>query len=389
MRVTVVVSSISRRAGGLFESVRRLSQVVYQSGHPHVVLSMRDRFTENDRDSWSPLQPRTSRIVGPYAFGCSPGLKRRIFESNPNIVHQHGIWMFPSIACLQWARQSRQPYVVSSHGMLDPWALRHSRFKKALASFVYQRQHLESAACIRALNEEEAIAVRRLGIDRPICVIPNGIEMPVDGDSSSAPAWAGSLPPESKVLLYLGRLHPKKNLLNLIAAWRSATRREANRKNWHLVIAGWDQSGYEKHLMDAAGLAEDSRIVFAGPQFDQEKLATFRRANAFVLPSLSEGLPMTVLEAWSYSLPVVMTDYCNLPVGFRRDAAIRVDADVETISAGLTRLFEMNDADRVAMGARGAALARESFSWRSVGSQMIEVYRWVLCGTPKPSSIFD
>ena len=68
----------------------------------------------------------------------------------------------------------------------------------------------------------------------------------------------------------------------------------------------------------------DASVVFLGPQFGAEKSECYRACDAFILPSLSEGLPMTVLEAWSYAKPVLMTAECNLPEGFAAGAAVRI-----------------------------------------------------------------
>jgi poly(glycerol-phosphate) alpha-glucosyltransferase len=96
---------------------------------------------------------------------------------------------------------------------------------------------------------------------------------------------------------------------------------------------------------------------------------------------------MSVLEAWSYGLPVVMTPECNLPEGFAADAAIRIDTSAESIAEGLSTLFSMNDADLMTMGAKGRGLVEERFTWKSVAAQMREVYDWMLGGGVAPSSV--
>src|SRR5262249_14830197 len=105
------------------------------------------------------------------------------------------------------------------------------------------------------------------------------------------------------------------------------------------------------------------------------------------LPSLSEGLPMTVLEAWSYAKPVLMTPECNLPEGFSADAALRIGSSAYQIAAGLNQLFEMSDDDRAAMGTRGRTLVARQFSWPRIGEQMRTVYEWALSGGPRPESV--
>jgi poly(glycerol-phosphate) alpha-glucosyltransferase len=125
-------------------------------------------------------------------------------------------------------------------------------------------------------------------------------------------------------------------------------------------------------------------VLFTGPLFNGKKDNALRSAEAFVLPSYSEGLPVAVLEAWAYRLPVLMTPQCNLPEGFVEGAAIRVDANVESLSHGVRTLFRMSESERERMGARGRRLVEERFSWPRAAEQMVGVYQWVLGGGPRP-----
>src|SRR5204863_365237 len=150
-----------------------------------------------------------------------------------------------------------------------------------------------------------------------------------------------------RTLLYLGRLHPKKNILNLIRAWNQTSKTQrGSRDRWILAIAGWDQGGYETELKN---IADGASVVFLGSQFGAEKRECYRTCDAFILPSLSEGLPMTVLEAWAHAKPVLMTPECNLPEGFEANAALRIGTTSEEIAAGLRQLVEISADDRAAM----------------------------------------
>lgn len=122
--------------------------------------------------------------------------------------------------------------------------------------------------------------------------------------------------------------------------------------------------------------SENADVVFYGPAFGEEKEALLRSAAAFVLPSFSEGLPMSILEARAYNLPVVMTPECNLPEGFACRAAheIRNGEMGKSNWDGLRELFEMSDADRREMGRRGRHLVEEKFTWPKVAAQMKALY---------------
>jgi poly(glycerol-phosphate) alpha-glucosyltransferase len=253
-------------------------------------------------------------------------------------------------------------------------------WKKRIAALLYENQHLREAACLRALSEAEAQAIRSYGLRNPICVIPNGVDLPDLRESN-----AKSQPANRKTLLYLGRLHPKKNISNLIRAWSQIfSSQRCSGDHWILAIAGWDQGGYESELKR---IAADGSVVFLGPRFGADKSECYRACDAFILPSLSEGLPMAVLEAWSYAKPVVITPECNLQEGFEASAALRIGTTPKEIAAGLKVLRKMSDDDRIAMGARGRDLVGKNFSWPRTGEQMRSVYEWMLGGGQAPETV--
>lgn len=415
MRIAVVTGSVSRLAGGFFHSVRRLHQCLAQlPGVGVEVLTLEDAFTTEDLPLWAPLPVRTFACRGPRQFGFSPRLTAALGASEVDLVHSHGIWMHSSMSVAAWQRRTRRPCVISPRGMMDPWALSHSRWRKRLAGWLFENANLRNAACLHALCESEARAIRAYGLKNPVAIIPNGMDLPplLDGPdvgvSASAPrTWQRG----RKVLLYLGRLHPKKGLVNLLRAWNIVAHSQPSAAaDWVLAVAGWDQAGHEAELKNLAGdlglswwdartdgdeegkrpessVAESSSVVFLGPQFDVAKTQCYRMCDGFILPSLSEGLPMVVLEAWAWGKPVLMTPECNLPEGFEFDAAIRIEATVESIAAGLGELFSAGPDVLRTLGANGRELVARRFAWPKIAADMQEVYTWALGGGPKPDIV--
>ena len=123
--------------------------------------------------------------------------------------------MYSSLASTRWARKHHKPLIVSAHGMLDSWAVKNSGIKKRIAGILYEDAHLRQARCLHALSDGEAMAFRGYGLRNPICVIPSGIDLPRTR-LNDAPSWYDTLPRGAKVLLYLGRIHPKKGLRALV-----------------------------------------------------------------------------------------------------------------------------------------------------------------------------
>jgi poly(glycerol-phosphate) alpha-glucosyltransferase len=290
--------------------------------------------------------------------------------------------------------------------MLDPWAMKNSRWKKLLAWRMFEEEHLRSARCLRALCVSEADSIRQLRLKNDVAIIPNGIDLPSGAPIAAAP-WQGIIEPGRKVLLFLSRIHPKKGLINLLKAWAKNRKSEIGKRQseeWVLAIAGWDQGGHEQELKklatelsvawtDIRDLGKNPQIrtsvslLFLGPQFNENKDACYHHCDAFVLPSFSEGLPMVVLEAWANSKPVIMTPECNLPEGFLANAAIKVEATEASIRAGLDELWQMTPADRAAMAKRAHDLVVERFTWSQVANQLQAVHKWILGGGAKPDCV--
>lgn len=389
VRIGVLTASISRRAGGLFLSVRSLARELVQGGCSVRIFSVADQFSDEDSAQWNNLDLCILTPRGPGFCGYAPALSSALEGANLDLLHTHGLWMYPSVAGWRWSKRGHRPLVVSPRGMLDPWAVQNSAWKKRLAGVVFEKAHLRRAACIHALCRSEYESIRKYGLGNPVAVIPNGVSLPDPQRVPSNPEWAASLPASSTVLLFLGRIHPKKGLVHLLYAWAEARRRApATADSWFLVVAGWDQGG---HLTDLNRLAEElgihQSVRFVGPQFGEQKSASLTRADSFILPSFSEGLPMAVLEAWSHRLPVLMTPQCNLPEGFRAEASIRMEPERVSIATALITLFKLSEGDRLEMGQRGRRLVEERFTWPIVAEQMRDVYAWALGQAPRPACL--
>jgi glycosyltransferase involved in cell wall biosynthesis len=417
MKTLCVLESVSRADGGIFEAERALQCALAEREGVEVrVVGVRDEFTDVDLAKWGALRPRVAALRGSLGFGYAPGLAD-LLDADVDLAYAATLWKYPSWAVLNWQKKTRKHVVVAPHGSLDAWALNNSRWKKRVAAWFFKDEQLRRANCFRALCAAEADAIRAYGLPQRIEVVPNGVELPEELTTESTKG--------KKSLLFLGRIHPKKGLVGALRAWAAIQNSKSkihNSKQWQFVIAGWDQGGHEGELkalcaelglrITDCGSAEDLKlnsyklrteraldiqgglrpengasrrltlpdvdVVFFGPAFGEEKDALLRSADAFILPSFSEGLPMSVLEAWSYGLPVVMTPECNLPEGFASDAALEIRSGEGSFQEGMRTLIEMTNHERAAMGMRGRRLVEDRFTWPKVAAQMKALYEEVL-----------
>lgn len=386
MRVCHVTGVLSSNGGGVVEAVAGLSQAMQRGqGCEARLLGIEDRKGGTPRPIPG-VRIDVLPVRGPAAFSYAPAMPAVLDEVD--LVHLHGLWLYASLAATRWTSRTGRPRIISPHGMLDAWAMRRAYWKKRLALFCYEGANLRGAACLHALSRGERDAIRDFGLTNPVCVIPNGVHIPAPW-TGPPPAWRAALPTDAKVLVYLGRLHPKKGLLDLLQAFAMTERDHAKQPDgWYVAIAGWDQEGHRAELESCAGaFGITHRVRFIGPQFGADKDATLNAADAFVLPSMSEGLPIAVLEAWASGLPALITPQCNLPEGEAAGAAIPIVVGAEGVATGLRRLFALSDDERRQIGARGRALVADRFTWDSVAERMVAVYAWMLGRAPAPSTV--
>ena len=363
MRIGLLTASASRAGGGVFEAVVLQADMIAQAGGVPVVFALHDADSARDRTRFGDAEVSYARVTGPAQIGFAPELSPLLAEANLDLLHLHGIWMYPSRAGATWAGLTGRPYLVSPHGMLDPWITARGRWKKALARFGYERASWRQAFSFHALTEREADDVRReTGRDETI-VIPNPGPEPV--------TQIGEMPPPR--IGYLGRIHPKKNLVALIDGWQMLHESGALPGGAELTIAGWGDDADVAVLRDRLAGAPDS-ARFVGPLFGADKAELFASSRFMALPSHSEGLPMGMLEAWASGTPTLMTAECNLPEGFAAGAAIDCGYDGQTIATAIRKALEMDEIAWRMMADAARDLAASRFARDAIAARWAAAY---------------
>ena len=292
----------------------------------------------------------------------------------PDIMHDNGIWMPHNhyIARIAWRRGIAR--VVSTRGMLEPWATAHKRLKKAAAWRLYQKRDLEQAALLHATSEAEAANLRSRGLGRTVTVIPNGVDIP------PLPDGATSKEKSSKTALFVGRLYPVKGLPTLIKAWGRAMP-----TGWKLVIAGPDEAGHLgelKRLVAAQRL--EQTISFVGAVAGDAKRSLFLDADLFVLPTHSESFGMAVAEALSYGVPVLTTTAAPWPLLEESGCGWRVAPDFEGMTHGLAAATSTERELLASMGERGREVVAERFKWNAVAARFSSEYTRIISENVRP-----
>jgi glycosyltransferase involved in cell wall biosynthesis len=370
-RIGLLTASASRLGGGVFEAVVAQAALIRDLGAVPVVIALRDVFSETDARRFTGIELHHADVLGPGFFGYAPRLGAILDAARLDLLHLHGIWMYPSQAASGWAARSGQPLLISPHGMLDPWITSRGRWKKALARAGYERRAWGRAAAFHALTAREGADIARESGRGDSLVIAN----------PAPPADPAPTKARARQVAYLGRIHPKKNLLALIEAWALLEAQGALPADARLTIAGWGDSADVAALQARLAAAPPS-ASFVGPQFGADKARLLSGARFLALPSHSEGLPVAVLEAWAAGTPVVMSAECNLPSGFEQGAALDSGFTPATIAAALHRALTLSEAEWLAMAGAAQALAAGPFSAAAIAGQWEAAYAGLMQGSP-------
>jgi poly(glycerol-phosphate) alpha-glucosyltransferase len=363
-RIGLLSTAASRAGGGVFEAIVAQCGVLRRIGFEPVVIALADPHDAEDHKRMD-AEVIAVRPSGPVTIGYAPGLAKALGEARLDLLHLHGIWQYPSAAAAHWAKRTRRPYLISSHGMLDPWIVEKGQLKKALARLAYENRSWRQADAFHALTRDEASDIAAVTGRGDCVVIPNAVEPGLTGLQ------------REPVLAYVGRIHPKKNLEGLVEGWKLA-RDALAPLGARLRIAGWgadeDVAALRKQITAAGG----DDIEFIGPAFGAEKAALLGSARFLALASHSEGLPMGVLDAWATGTPTLMSRHCHLPEGFEAGAALDCGTDPATIADCLRAAARLSESQWEAMSDAGLRLTRETFSPDAVSQRWEEAYSGLL-----------
>ena len=380
MNILILTYSVTRTAGGVFDAVRDLFVNSVFKNHQLKIFSFVDENVDKDRPSWKGIP---MKLFKPFPMLFSPKIRSALLKESPDIFHMEALWRYPQLLMVTWKKCKKAPIVCTPHGMLDPYIINNQGMVKRFISNTFFQKSLEAVDCYHALCKKELEDIRAYGLKQPVAIIPNGINLP-DPDLKFEKI------DQKKHLLYLGRLHKKKGVDLLLKAL-AAINNERNGllEGWQIDLVGWDHEGCKAELEKiVADNHLDNMVVFHGGLFGEDKQRMYANADGYILPSHGEGLPMTVLEAWAWKIPVIMTPECHLPEGYSANAAIEINDNVESVCDGLKTFLGMSDKERQSMGMCGYDLVRADFTWDVSAQKMIQVYEWLLGNRIKPDFVY-
>lgn len=369
MNLLQIVPRVDQEAAGPSYSVPRLCQELAARGHEVELSCIAARESiPGVRLDLHPGWPILKRFE--VSTSLARALRRK--AGQVDIVHNHSLWSMVNVASGLMVPGRHAKLVTSPRGTLSPWALSRTRHLKRVLKPLQWRA-LERADLLHATSDVEHDEIRALGLGAPIVIAPNGIDIP---------EWVTpGLATESRIALFLSRIHPKKGIDRLLMAWQQL---QDTHPNWRLRIVGRGETVHVREVVALAQSLKLERVDFPGPFYGGSKADAYFSSDLFVFPSHSENFGMVVAEALAHGCPVIASRGAPWE-GLEREACgWWVEHDVETLAATMDAAMRLPRIDLQAMGERGRAWMQRDFSWESVAERLEAAYEWLLSGGAAP-----
>ena len=364
-RVAIVLDSL--RAGGKERVVATLARQLHRDGLGVSVISLHGDNGLTGNLAAAGVDVHLIRSSKRWDLSAIGRLRRLLQRLRPDVINVHDRFSLPYVVAAR-ALIARVPIVMSCHGLLMS-SLRPTRAQYLAARRV-------DAFTAVSLDVAEAYG-HFFSSPAAFELTPNGIE-PVITDAEAGRNVRGELgiAPDAFVFLAVGAVKPEKGYEDLLTACGQFGNDGQPRA--HVVIAGSQAdepyAGQLQQIVDAEGLA--AAVHFIGHRDDVEAL--YSAADAFLLPSRSEGLPLALLEAMSAGLPVVATAVGGVPSVLGTDAGLLIEPNQpQQLAQAMTRLLD--DAGlRDGLSQRAAAAVSVDHNAETMAAAYIDIYERLL-----------
>lgn len=393
MRVLHLIPSISPLRGGPSQAVLSMVAASRQQGVDASILTTNDhgpgvqaamplgRWHQQEAlgqnvpvlafGRWNPP------VQAAREFAIAPGFSRWLGKNAEryDLVHVHALFSYTTSLGMAQLRRQRVPYLLRTIGQLNRWSLGQSAVRKQLFLKLLDEANLQGARALHFTSGAEREEAGDLNFLTPSFVLPLGVPAPPDLSLCNQPA-GNPLGPTR--LLFLSRIHPKKQLPVLFDALALVKKRFPSRP-WLLEIAGDGDPKYLQQLQHhcvSLGLAP--QVQWHGFVEGEAKQALLQQADWFVLPSASENFGIAAAEALMAGTPVLLSPGVALAANVQAaQAGLVCEPSVEALAGCLEQCLEPPP---LLMRQAARQLANQQFSWSSISRQLIGHYEEILRG---------
>jgi glycosyltransferase involved in cell wall biosynthesis len=368
MRVLHVISGIDPENGGPSMALHGLARAELGEGMDVQVVATWQRPTIPEIARRWRADGIPVRLVGPARGRLSshPDIDANLNEliGRADVVHIHALWEEIQHCAARIAMQLGRPYLIRPCGGLHPWSLARGTWRKRAYLFWRLRKNLERASAIHYTSEDERRAAAPLHLSARSIVEPNGVDL---AEFSNLPGRGAfrrehGIASDAPLVLFLGRIDPKKGLDVLVRAFGSLNMRGAR-----LVLAGPDSGGHAAELHDEIKrLSIGDRVVFTGMLDRSARLRALVDADLFVMCSYTENFGVAVIESLTAGLPVIVSDQVAIhdAVADGRVGEV-VPVDHVALARAMRRWLD-DPALRRDAGRRAPGFVRSRYDWQAI-----------------------
>lgn len=287
----------------------------------------------------------------------------------PDIVVFHETYRVEYLKIYRNLKKNNIPYVIIPHGELTNVSQRKKHLKKVVANILLFNRFINGAAAIQCLSQREYEATR---FGKQKFIGTNGVKMP----SSIKESFCM----DGIKLVYIGRLEAEVKGIDIMISAVASKKELLKANNCKIFIYGPDYNGRYAHVESLIKENNVEDIIALSHEVSgKEKEDILLGADIFMQTSRTEGMPLGIIEALSYGIPVLITEGTALGDAVRKADAGWV-AKTEVVAVAEALELAVNEKNSLAQKSQNAVgLAKSEFSWEQISQKTIEEYRRYVC----------
>lgn len=284
------------------------------------------------------------------------------FNQDETVIISHGTWTRASVLGYK-LRKLGYAWVAYPHGMLEPWSMKNKWLKKYIYYKLFEKKYLAHANCLIAVGIPEKSNLERLNINKSIYHIPNGM----------VPQLKVTKRFDKIRYVFMARLHYKKGVLLLVQGWKQSWL--YNSHSCELIIAGPDEGEMPKIK---ALIDNSDNIVVIGGVYGEDKNNLLNKSHFYILPSLSEGFPSSIIEAMTHGCLPIITKGCNFPDIMDKEFTFEIKPESINISTALNQIAQLEEKRIVNLSVEAKKYVDTNYSVQHIVEQQLSLYKSLL-----------
>jgi glycosyltransferase involved in cell wall biosynthesis len=376
MKILQVIQFFTPNKGGSVAVPYALSKELTKRGHEVTIITSDFEF---DKEYARSIEKHGVNVI-PFkciiniaSFLYSPKIKEWLKENLDyfDIIHMHNYRTYQNNIVYYYAKKYDTPYIIQAHGSLMEFYRKHTL--KKFYDFFWGKNILNDSSICISVNKKESKQYLKMGIQKDkIRVLYNGINFLEYKNLPQRGLFKRkiNLLKHEKIILFLGRIDKIKGLDLLIDAFAILKNTLDNTK---LIIVGPDSGFLPAIKKKIKKLNLEEHVLLLGPLYDSDKISIMVDSDVFVLPSIYETFPLTLIEACACEKPVIVSVNCDISHIVENRFGIVFEHNIDSLNKALTLILS-NEKLSLKFGKNGREFAKRHFDWKRIVDDLEMIY---------------